>query len=141
MRPAMTYCSAVWHAPAELKGLPKKTVEKKLSVVQNKCLRMVSGAYKATHLQALGAETYVSLISLHPNQLQAKSRYRMQSVGQAKSIAKACKGIAGKLKSGTGRPRIAIKTPGQRKQVWAKSFTENTSASILPLPLLLKRPL
>lgn len=37
----------VWHAPAEFKGLPK-SVESRLSVVQNGCLRMVSGAYRPT---------------------------------------------------------------------------------------------
>lgn len=99
-----------------------------------------SREHKATPIQALEAETYVSPISLHLNQLQAKSRYRMQSVGQAKSIAKACKGIAGRLKNDTSRLQIAIETPRQRKQVWAKSLTENTSASIPPLPLSPESP-
>ena len=44
IRLAMIYGSAVWHAPPELKGLPR-VVENKLSVIQNCCLQIVSEAY------------------------------------------------------------------------------------------------
>lgn len=60
VRPAMSYGPAVWHAPKELKGTPD-SVENKLSVAQNKCLQIVSGIYKATPINALEVETYVSL--------------------------------------------------------------------------------
>lgn len=100
VRPAMTYGSAVWHAAKELKKL-SKSMENRLAVVLNKCLRLVSGGYKATPIRALEAETICPPISSHLIQLQAKARFRMQSVGQAKVIAKACKRIATKLKSST----------------------------------------
>lgn len=64
VRPAMTYGSLVWHAPKELKGL-SKSAENRLAVVQNKCLRLISGGYKATPVQALEAETFVPPISSH----------------------------------------------------------------------------
>ena len=60
VRPAMTYGSTVWHAPRELKGF-SKSAENRLSVVQNECLRLISGGYKATPIQALGAETLFPL--------------------------------------------------------------------------------
>lgn len=47
VRPAMTYASTVWHALKEPKGL-SMPIENRLSVVQNKCVRLVSGGYKAT---------------------------------------------------------------------------------------------
>ena len=54
----MTYGSAVWYAPKELKEV-SKSMENRLSIVQNKCLRLVSGGYKATPIQALEAEALV----------------------------------------------------------------------------------
>lgn len=134
----MTYWSAVWRAPAELKDSPK-TIESRLSVVQKKCLRMVSGAHKATPIQALEAETYVFPISLHLNQPQAKSRYRMRSVVQTRLFTKACKITAAKLENTSGPQRSAIATPGHRKQAWAQSLIENAPfASTQPLPVTIR---
>lgn len=78
-------------------------MENGLSIVQNKCLRLVSGGNKATPIQALEAETFVPPISSHLMQLQAKSRFRMQSTGQANFIAKARKRVAANLKSNKAR--------------------------------------
>lgn len=72
---------------------------------------------------------------LHLNQLQAKSWYRMRSVGQAKVIAKACQQVVGELTNSTGHQKIAMETLGQRKQVRAKSLPEDISAPTPPLPL------
>ena len=80
VRSAMNYGPAVWHAPKELKAMPD-SVENKLSVVQNKCLQMVSDIYKATSIKALEVETYVSSIMSRLLQLQATPRYRMRSTG------------------------------------------------------------
>ena len=143
IRPAMTYGSAVWHAPPELKGLPR-VVENKLSVIQNRCLRIVSGAYKATPIKALEAETVVAPIALHLQQLQAKLRYRMRSAGNTKFINKACTRIATKLQQKTGPKRAVEATPGQRKQEWAWSLGQDVSSiaapPLLPLPPLPPKP-
>ena len=75
-------------------------------------------------------------------QLQAKSRLRMQSVGQAKFIARACKRVATKLKSNKGLQRMATETPGQRKYAWAQSIAEDNPFALTPLlPQLPKPPL
>ena len=47
VRPAITYASSVWHVPGSVKEHRKGT-EKVLATVQYRCLRVVSGAYKAT---------------------------------------------------------------------------------------------
>lgn len=56
-----------------------KSVECRISVIQNKCLRIISEPYKGTPINALEAETFVLPILSHLMQLQAKSRYWMQS--------------------------------------------------------------
>lgn len=133
VRPAMTYGSAAWHLPAEV-GKTSRTIESKMAVLQNKCLRTVSGAFKATPIKALDAETPVAPLSLHLNCLQAKARARMRATGQSRVIAKQCKKIEEKLKNHVGRARIPTATPGAQKTVWAKSLDENF-AQPRPLPL------
>lgn len=78
IRPAITYGLAVWHCPSAIKGAGKGNVDK-LAVIQNKCLRVVAGAYKAT----LHAEAMVLPMKEHLEQLQAKTRTRLKTNGQA----------------------------------------------------------
>lgn len=54
----MTYAAAIWHNPAGTKGATKAP-GRQLNVIQSKCLRHVSGAYKATNTRELEAETGV----------------------------------------------------------------------------------
>ena len=58
---AMTYAAAVWHTPEGVKGATR-TPGRQLKIVQNRCLRQISKAYKATSIKELEAETEVHLI-------------------------------------------------------------------------------
>lgn len=78
-------------------------------------MRIVSGASKPTLVKALEAETYVTSISSYLLHLQANSRYRLRTSGQANVIAKTCEQIAIKIKINTAPRRTAAETPGQRK--------------------------
>ena len=141
VRPAMTYGSTVWHAPKKLKGF-SKSAEDRLAIVQNKCLQLISGRYKATPIQALKAEMFIPPISSHLMQLQAKSRFCMQSVEQAKFIAKACKRVAAKLKSNKDPQQMTTETLEQHKYIWAQSIMKhNSSTPTLPLLQPPKPPL
>lgn len=71
----MTYRSAVWHM---LKEVKKSSSTEKLSVTQNRCLRTVAGAFKATSILVFAAETFIAPIDSHLNQLQAKARYQLR---------------------------------------------------------------
>ena len=92
--PAMIYGSAVWHTPKDIK---KSSSTEKLSVMQNKCLWTVAGAFKTTPILVLEAETFIAPIDSYLDQLQAKARYWLRIGGQSKFIAKACKAITNKL--------------------------------------------
>ena len=77
----MTYGSIAWHTPGDLMKT-KKRVCTKMAVTQNKCLRIVSGAYRATPIKALEVETAVPPIQLHLDRLQAMARLRMMRSGE-----------------------------------------------------------
>lgn len=58
--PAMTKGTALWHSPkgTRTKGLGTAA---KLATLQNKCLRSTTGAYRATNIKVLEAESGVIL--------------------------------------------------------------------------------
>ena len=127
VRPAMTYGSTVWHTPREIKK--NKATTSKLSVMQDKCLRTVTGAFKATPVEVLEAETFIAPMELHLDNLQIKARYRLLAAGQAKLISKACNTIANKLRGKAGRKRTQHLTPGELKYEWASKMLNNEAPS------------
>jgi len=80
IRPAMTYGSPVWHTPETLRH-SRKTVNKKLQVIQNTALRRVLGAYRATPTAVLEAEAGVPPVDLYLDSLQLKARQRLYTSG------------------------------------------------------------
>ena len=126
----MTYGSTVWHTPREIKK--NKATTSKLSVMQNKCLRTVTGAFKATPVEVLEAETFIAPMELHLDNLQTKSRYRLRAAGQAKLISKACNTIANKLRGKAGRKRTQHLTPGELKYEWASKMLNNEAPVTMP---------
>ena len=102
VRPVMTYGSTVWHMPKEVKK--SKTSTSKLSVMQNNCLRIITGAFKATPIPVLEAETYIAPIDVHLDTLQAQARHRLRAGGQSKG------------------KRLQKSTPGELKNTWAKNL-------------------
>lgn len=111
VRPAITYGSAVWHAPTGIEDAGKD-VTSKLAVVQNRCLRVIVGVYKATPIDVLHAETMMPPIRKYLEALQAKVRIRLKDGSQKTFIDQQCKRVATKLQK---RPGITAETPGMRK--------------------------
>lgn len=129
IRPAITYGSTVWHAPSNTKDAGKNTTEK-LAIIQNRCLRVVAGAYKATPIEVLRAETMMPPMQEYLDLLQAKARSRLKDGGQTAFIKKQSKQVAAKLrKRGTA---TTPNTPGSRKHEWASDITKEIT-NTLPL--------
>ena len=127
----MTYGSSVWHTP---KNVQKSSLSDKLAILQNKCLRTIAGAFKATPISVLEAETFIAPIDIHLDQLQAKAQYRLRVNGQSKFIAKTCTSIANKLRGKAGCKRAQKPTPGILKHKWAKNMLANTLIALFPDP-------
>ena len=127
VRPAMTYGSTIWHTPKDIKK--SNGISNKLAVIQNKCLQTIAGAFKATPIPVLEAETYIAPIDIHLDQLQAQARHRLCQGGQNKFIINACNSIANKLKGRAGRKRAPASTPGTLKL----KITSDTQKSLMPV--------
>ena len=131
IRPAMTYGSTVWHTPKEVK---KSAVSNKLAVIQNKCLRAVTGAFRATPVAVLEAESHIPPITNHLDHLQINARHRLTATGAATLVKKTCQKIAGRLRGTRGRARTAAATLGARKQVWVDQLQVDPIKRIPPIP-------
>ena len=125
VRPLLTYGSAIWHMPKDIKNV--KTSTNKLSVMQNKCLRTVAGAFRATPVPILKTETYVASINIHLDRLQAKAQLCLRAGGQEKLIRNSCWTIANKLQARLDCQQTNQRlTPEMEKSAWAKKILAET---------------
>ena len=131
VRPAITYGSTIWHMPKDIKK--SNGISNKPAVIQNKCLRTIAGAFKATPIAVLEAETYIAPIDIHLDQLQTQARHRLCQGGQKKFIINACNSIAKKLRGRAGRKRAPASTPGMLKHTWAKKIISDTHKIASPV--------
>ena len=118
VRPALAYGAGVWHTPGSgsAKGLAAK-----LQLVQNKCLRVVAGAYKATPIRALETETFVPPLDLYLDGRLAAFRGKLASSPVGQSIQDACKAIQRRLRNKKGRRRGHRPVPSVSRDEWART--------------------
>ena len=119
----MTYGSTVWHTPSCLPGVSKK-IQRRLTVIQNKCLRIISGAFKAVNESILEKESYVPPIPLYLDRLSALAKIRHRNAGTGAIIEAACERIRRRQKSARGRRAIIPPTPGIMKLTWTEGILE-----------------
>ena len=123
IRPAITYASTIWHEPTDkLDGGPSD----RLLTTQNKCLRTIAGAFKATPVRVLEAETFTSPLNVHLNRLQAEARMRMRDSGRAEQVRLACERVASRLRGSRGRIASRKPTPGRERLAWASRLILET---------------
>ena len=82
----MTYGAPVWYSPKEIRERGTAPVAK-LSVLQNKCLRSINGAYKAINVKVMEAEAGVMPLDMYLDQtvLQPRNPLRCaEIIDQAK---------------------------------------------------------
>lgn len=101
--PALTHGALAWHQPGRSAGAatPRGLVNK-LMPKQNGCLRAITGAYKATPISTMEAETHICLLDLHLDSMVAKAARRLEQTGIARQIEQACSSVRHILK---GRQR------------------------------------
>jgi len=123
VRSAMGYRAAIWHSPTKPNGKPQGLAAK-LQPLQNKCLRVVAGAYKATPTRNLEVETYTPPIDLYLDSRLAAFQSRLAHTEADKIIQKACSAIWSRIK-GRRRKHKATPIAQNRQQEWARKREEH----------------
>jgi hypothetical protein len=96
VRSALTFGATAWHTPS---GKPERVKGSalKLEKFQNKCLRMVAGAYKATPIRRLETETFTPPLAIYLDRQVAAYQLRHKNSDCQKAIRQACKKIRNRV--------------------------------------------
>lgn len=98
VRPGMIYASPIWHrAGSEPKGIVKE-----LSRIQNKCLRIISGAYRATAIDILEIETRILPLHIYLNYRTMCYSWRVMDTEAEEARLQSCQQIRGRIAAGSG---------------------------------------
>jgi hypothetical protein len=115
VRPQLAYGASSWHSPTVSKA---KGVTAKLQLIQNKCLRTVAGAYRATPIAMLETETYTPPLDLYLDSRVAAFQTQLQESLVYQQIQKACQVIVRRTKV-KARQRDKYRTSGEARKEWA----------------------
>jgi hypothetical protein len=131
IRSAIAYGAGVWHHPSERRV---KGIASKLATMQSQCLRVVSGAYRATPVRLLEVETATPPIDLYLNKWVADFERRLERTGKGNLLRAICNRVATRLQqrrqrrqsrqAETQRQRPSLEY-GEGRATWAKEWTEN----------------
>ena len=110
VRPAIAYGAGIWHMPAKLGTEKPQGLAAKLQPLQNKCLRVVAGAYRATPIRDLEVETHTPPLDLYLDSRLAAFRERLATSQVGKVIQTACETIRRRLKNKRGQRRTQAQT-------------------------------
>jgi hypothetical protein len=120
-RSAITYGANAWYTPACLPGA-RKSVTKKLQAIQGRCLRVATGAYKATATEALEVETNIEPIDIFLEKQVAKTTLRLCENPAGSVVERLTRKIRQQMRSKGGKEARTRKTPGHKKKAWVQGM-------------------
>jgi hypothetical protein len=123
IRSSIAYAAPVWHKPPKRATKPRGPASK-LQIYQNQCLRIVTGAYKATPICQLETEAFIPPLDLWLNGRLALFQARLERTGIAQLIRNACEAIRARIRNrrARGRQPPPTPTPGQLREAWVEKW-------------------
>ena len=115
IRPMLTFAAPIWHHPRGIEGFSRKP-SKKLTKIQNECLRRVTGAYKATPIPVLEAEASIAPLEYQLDKLVLQHQALR---GTHPATKEGNERIARYFQGSRGRKRKRGPTPTVTKEAWA----------------------
>jgi hypothetical protein len=104
-----------------------------MTSIQNKCLRIVSGAYRATPISVLEAETFIPPLDLYLDARLAQFRLRHKESGMEELVKNACLKIRNKLRGRRRRrQQQPTQTEGEARTQWAEAWLKDEHQEDLP---------
>ncbi len=117
IRPALLYGCSTWYSPENTPGY-RKGVARELQAIQGRCLRAITGAYKATSTESLEIETFTPPIHLYAEMVVANSICRTLATDLRGVIDKATDRIRRQLRGKRGRAAKFPPTPLSTLKAW-----------------------
>lgn len=126
IRSVLSYGATAWHTPTPLGGTPRGIV-RGLQATQAQCLRVVTGAYKATPTRNVESESWVPPIDLYLSRWVARTEQRLEKTGLARLLRSVCASVAAQIRRRPRarrrrRPRPPPAVSGLLKKKWAQEW-------------------
>lgn len=96
----------------------------KLVGIQDKCLRVVAGAYRATPIRSLEVERHVPPIDLYLDSRLAAFQNRLANSSVGQLIEKTCATIQARIKNRRGRKTTRTTTTREQRREWVEKRAE-----------------
>jgi hypothetical protein len=93
-------------------------VAAKLERIQNKCLRVVAGAYRATPIRSLEVETCTPPLDLYLDSQLATFQKRLENSEVGRVIENSCNWIQDRIRIRRGRKTTRKITRKEQREVW-----------------------
>ena len=102
IKPSLAYGSAVWLLPTDEKEQTRRRSQPKgpareMRKIQNRCLRAITGAYRATPIPVLEVEAFIPPLDLALDAKLAQFRLRHRQSGMERVVSATCEQIRRKL--------------------------------------------
>ena len=120
VRPALAYGAVVWHTPTKGPNGKVQGLAAKLEKIQNKCLRVVAGAYRATPIRSLETETFTPPIDLYLDSRLATFQKRLENSEVGRVIENSCNWIQARIRNRSGRRTTRKTTIKEQRDSWAR---------------------
>lgn len=115
----------------------------KLAPIQNECLRIVAGAYKATPIASLESETFVCPIDLHLDSLVSRAIHRLKQSPIVTQIESACTAVRRGLRrqnQNIRRPIESVVHPTVMERDWEIAWKDAGDTPRTEAPLARAAP-
>jgi reverse transcriptase-like protein len=122
IRPAIAHAAHAWHQPDTDKGRGT-TPTRRLQKVQNECLRVVTGGFKATPIKSLETLAHVPPLDLYLSSRVAIYRKKARDSGMDDLIRKKCNRIRSSLRGPRGcADREKVGHPYTVRKGWVEEW-------------------
>src|SRR5271155_5035813 len=119
IRPSILYGCNAWYCPSDTPG-HRKGVAAKLQAIQGRCLRTITGAYRATSTEALEIETFTAPLDLYAEQQVAKTTLRLHATHTRNEREKQIERLRRQLRGQRVRAAKPGNTPMCQKLKWTE---------------------
>jgi Reverse transcriptase (RNA-dependent DNA polymerase)/Endonuclease-reverse transcriptase len=130
IRSAIAYGASAWHEPGDK---APKGIARHLAATQSQCLRVVTGAYKATPIRHLETEAAIPPIDIYLNKRVAEFEARLDQSGMRQRIQGACEAVANRLRrQGRRRSRLVstdLPRGSEARARWAREWCTEGAVS------------
>jgi hypothetical protein len=112
VRPTMSYGAEVWYDPDDARVGRNKQIYP-LQVIQNKCLRTITGAYKTTNIQVLEHEAGIAPLDLQLESVAVAHAIRSKDTARERVVTGACDEVKSRAQRAE---RIRLDRPQSRNE-------------------------